>query len=333
MCEEKAVSMTKLEKEQVANRLQTAFTDLTEKNKKGSSQYNHDIYLAANSGDKELSDLATLVAFYSIRPFFSGVAKKYQNNAGKPEIDDFMNELYIKIFKDIRDYNPEFSLIAWLHPWAIQIFQETKKKETGQSISQYYQNAGILVAKASRELEKAGVVDPDDLDIYEYIRDNYPEKNVGLVTVQRVRAQNFIYESLDQKNASIADTSEYANPERAFLSKEKTEGFEEAKNGLSERSRLIIEMEQEYIRQQGEMPSVEYVLLLLQKYDPSLTEAKVARMINSAHQELKRKYRKKKAAESPVNNIMSADAENSYMEEDEMMIMEAIEEDLSLLDI
>ena len=81
------------------------------------------------------------------------------------------------------------------------------------------------------------------------------------------------------------------------------------------------------------MPSVEYVLLLLQKYDPSLTEAKVARMINSAHQELKRKYRKKKAAESPVNNIMSADAENSYMEEDEMMIMEAIEEDLSLLDI
>ena len=151
--------------------------------------------------------------------------------------------------------------------------------------------------------------------------------------MQRVRAQNFTYESLDQKSTAIADTSEFANPERAFISKEKTESFEEAKDSLSERNRLIIEMEQEYVRQQGEMPPIEYITTMLQKYDPSLTEKKVARMINSAHQELKRKYKRKKYAEAPVNNMASAETENSYMEEDEMIIMEAIEEDISLLDI
>ena len=258
----------------------------------------------------------------------------YTVGGDRPEIDDFMNDLYVnKIFKDIREYNPEYSLIAWLNPWAVPIFQETKKKELGQSMSQYYQNVGIVVTRATRALEKAGNYNPTDLDIYEYIRDNFPKKEIGLVTVQRVRAQNFTYESLDQKSTAIADTSEFANPERAFISKEKTESFEEAKDSLSERNRLIIEMEQEYVRQQGEMPPIEYITIMLQKHDPSLTEKKVARMINSAHQELKRKYKRKKYAEAPVNNMASAETENSYMEEDEMIIMEAIEEDISLLDI
>lgn len=334
MCDRETLNLSESEKKRIFGRLSAAVETLAAKSAKGSSEYNEDIYLAANSGDKDLADLATVVAFYSVRPFFSNLARKFQNSAGKPEIDDFMNDLYVnKIFKDIREYNPEYSLIAWLNPWAVPIFQETKKKELGQSMSQYYQNVGIVVTRATRALEKAGNYNPTDLDIYEYIRDNFPKKEIGLVTVQRVRAQNFTYESLDQKSTAIADTSEFANPERAFISKEKTESFEEAKDSLSERNRLIIEMEQEYVRQQGEMPPIEYITTMLQKYDPSLTEKKVARMINSAHQELKRKYKRKKYAEAPVNNMASAETENSYMEEDEMIIMEAIEEDISLLDI
>ena len=334
MCDRETLNLSESEKKRIFGRLSAAVETLAAKSAKGSSEYDEDIYLAANSGDKDLADLATVVAFYSVRPFFSNLARKFQNSAGKPEIDDFMNDLYVnKIFKDIREYNPEYSLIAWLNPWAVPIFQETKKKELGQSMSQYYQNVGIVVTRATRALEKAGNYNPTDLDIYEYIRDNFPKKEIGLVTVQRVRAQNFTYESLDQKSTAIADTSEFANPERAFISKEKTESFEEAKDSLSERNRLIIEMEQEYVRQQGEMPPIEYITTMLQKYDPSLTEKKVARMINSAHQELKRKYKRKKYAEAPVNNMASAETENSYMEEDEMIIMEAIEEDISLLDI
>ena len=334
MCDRETLNLSESEKKRIFGRLSAAVETLAAKSAKGSSEYNEDIYLAANSGDKDLADLATVVAFYSVRPFFSNLARKFQNSAGKPEIDDFMNDLYVnKIFKDIREYNPEYSLIAWLNPWAVPIFQETKKKELGQSMSQYYQNVGIVVTRATRALEKAGNYNPTDLDIYEYIRDNFPKKEIGLVTVQRVRAQNFTYESLDQKSTAIADTSEFANPERAFISKEKTESFEEAKDSLSERNRLIIEMEQEYVRQQGEMPPIEYITTMLQKHDPSLTEKKVARMINSAHQELKRKYKRKKYAEAPVNNMASAEAEDSYMEEDETIIMEAIEEDISLLDI
>ncbi len=334
MDEKKERVLTQSEIVHLTQRLSTALDDLMNKKKKGSRDFDQDIYLAAHSGNKSLYDLATLVAFYSVRPFFSNVARKFQNNAGKPEIDDFMNDLYInKIFRDIKDYNPEYSLIAWLNPWIVPIFQETKKNELGQSISQYYQNAGTIIAKAVQELEKAGNAAPSDLDIYEYLCDNCPEKGIGLVTIQRVHAQNYMYESLDQKSASIADTSEYADPERAVISKEKSESFEEAKKNLSERSRLIIEAEQEYVRQQGEMPSIEYLTEILKKYDPSITEKKVTRMVNFAHQEMKRKYGKNKHTETPINNMAVTKAESVFMEEDEAIIMEAIEEDISLLDI
>ena len=103
MCDKETLNLSESEKKRIFGRLSAAVETLAGKSAKGSSEYNEDIYLAANSGDKDLADLATVVAFYSVRPFFSNLARKFQNSAGKPEIDDFMNDLYVnKIFQDIK---------------------------------------------------------------------------------------------------------------------------------------------------------------------------------------------------------------------------------------
>lgn len=297
-------------------------------------KWNQEIYLAAHSGDKELYGLASVLTFYLVRPFFSRRAAKYQNSAKKPEINDFMNDLYVKIFQMLDQYNPECSPITWLKPWSAAVFQTTKRKEMGLTTSHYYQNILVTITKAGNELEAAGKTNPSDYDIFEYLSDHYPEKHISLTTITRCRAQDYTLVTADT-NPYLESPDTSKNPEVAMIAKEQSDSFEKLKSSLTKRNRLIIDIEHEYIRQCGEMPDVETVARILNRTDPSLTTDDVSRMVSAAHQEVKRAYNRLKERK-PAESVITLNAwqwDEASMEEEEKMLMKAIEEDPSILDI
>lgn len=301
-------------------------------------KWNMEIYRAAHSGDKELYGLASVLAFYIVRPFFAKEAKKYQNSAKKPEIDDFMNDLYVAIFQMLKNYNPEFTPITWIRPWHVAIFQKTKQKESGiPHLTHYSQNRMALISRAVTELEIQGNPNPNDYQIYKYLSVQYPEKEISLATIARCRAMNFKVVTADT-NPFLESPDESLNPEKALSAKEQSEQFERLKKSLSKSSQLIIDIEHEYIRQYGDMPDVKDVAAVMFQNDPSLTEDIVARMVNSAHQELKRTHNRMKARilnqGGEAEKVTVANTwrwDDAGMEEEEKMLMQAISEDPSWL--
>lgn len=298
-------------------------------------KWNMEIYLAAHSGDKELYGLASVLAFYIVRPFFAKEAKKYQNNAKKPEIDDFMNDLYVAIFQMLKNYNPEFTPITWIKPWHVAIFQETKKKESGAHLTHYSQNRMAAISRAVTELEIQGNPNPNDYQIYKYLSVHCPEKEISLATIARCRAMNFKIVTADT-NPFLESPDESLSPERALYAKEQSEQFERLKKSLSKSSQLIIDIEHEYIRQYGDMPNVKDVAAVMLQNDPSLTEDIVARMVNSAHQELKRTHNRMKARilnqGGKAEKVTVANTwrwDDAGMEEEEKILMQAINENPS----
>lgn len=297
-------------------------------------KWNRDIYLAAHSGDTELYGLASVLVFFTVRPFFSSLAVKYQNSAQKPEIDDFMNELYIKILQMLDQYNPEFTPITWLKPWAIAVFQTVRDNEIGITTTHYFQNTLTMVKKARNEIELAGNTDPSDYDIYEYLSEHYPEKHISLASVERCRTQNFSLVTADT-NPYLENTDPSRNPERAIIAKGQSEDFEKLKDMLTQRSRIIIEIEHEYIRQNGDLPDIDIVFDILSHTDPTLTVDIVSRMVNTAHQEVRRTYnrmRNRKPAESVIT-LNAWQWDDASLEDEERMLLQAIEDDPSILEI
>lgn len=300
----------------------------------GAKRWNRDIYLAAHSGDTELYGLASVLVFFLVRPFFSNVAAKYQNSAKKPEIEDFMNDLYIKIFQMLDRYNPEFTPITWLKPWATAVFQETRDKETGIATTHYFQNTLTTVRKARNELELAGKTDPSDYDIYEYLSDHYPEKHISLAAITRCRTQNFSMVTADT-NPYLENSDLSKSPETAMLIKDQSDEFKKLKDTLTPRSRSIIEIEYEYVRNNGDVPDIIAVLEPLRRTEPSLTQDDVSRMVSAAHQEVRRAYNRmknRKQSESVIT-LNAWQWDDASLEEEERMLLQAIEEDPSILEV
>lgn len=300
----------------------------------GTKKWNREIYLAAHSGDSELYGLASVLAFFLVRPFFSNVAAKYQNSAKKPEIEDFMNDLYIKIFQMLDRYNPEYTLITWLKPWVTAVFQETREKETGIATTHYFQNTLTTVRRARNELELAGKIDPSDYDIYEYLSDHYPEKHISLTAITRCRTQNFSMVTADT-NPYLENADLSKSPEAAMLLKDQSDKFKKLKDSLTPRSRSIIEIEYEYIRNNGDIPDIVTVLESMRRTEPSLTQDDVSRMVSAAHQEVRRTYNrmKNRKQEESVITLNTWQWDDASLEEEERMLLQAIEEDPSILEI
>lgn len=289
------------------------------------------VHEAAVSGDPELKGLAAAAAYYMVERYFTTVAKRHQDMYGRPEVADFLGDLKIFILENIDRYDPANSPATWLEHRYMPVFQETKNAEYGIKRTIHQTRVDRLVAKAKGEIFKAtGNATPTEMEVYDFLNASEETSVKGKVSIEAIKKalEGVSVYTSHEMLGMIPDASQL--PEKSLMAKAMGEEFLAAVKKLSKRSREVILTETAYNEEHGESPSEEELTAVLRERFPEATPEEIAKYIYSAHSEMRRKYRKKTASDSPVNQM--GEEEMGAMEEEERMVIEAIEEDASILD-
>ena len=83
-----------------------------------------------NQGDKDLVDLAHLVAISATWPHFMHEAKQYLD-AHRTEMDDLYLAYCICVHESLPDYNPEHDFITFMAPRVRAVFASTRARGSG----------------------------------------------------------------------------------------------------------------------------------------------------------------------------------------------------------
>lgn len=291
------------------------------------------IHDAAVSGDEELKGLAAATAYFMVEQPFTVIARKHQDAYGRPEVSDFLGDLKVYILTNIEKYDPANSPYTWLEHRYMPVFQETKDAEYGLKKTVHETRVGRMVQKAKADLLKtAGNSSPTEMQVYDYLVTACGMKGkISIDAVRKAMQGVTVFPSQDLLSA-VPDSSTL--PEKNLMEKVRSEQFQAVVRKLSARSRKVILAEMLYNEENGETPSSEVLAEKLKETFPDASPEELQRYIFSAHNELRRKYRNQEEAAqglpSPVNGM--GEEQQIQMEEEERVIIEAIEEDASILD-
>ena len=282
-----------------------------------------------NQDDKDLVDLAHLVAISATWPHFMREAKQYLD-AHRTEMDDLYQAYCVCMYEELHDYNPEFDLITFMTPRVKPVFAQTRRKGTGSSMSKHYLDAGVKVRNAQQALAKLGNTNPSPEDIYEYIYGS--DKRTSIVTIRRYMAQDPKTVPYDPENGKLMGNKIIDGPEEAYLKYEDMRIFYETKDRLIPKYQTVINIELEYEKEHGEMPSIQKMCEIMEKdYKEKISEKGMNNLVVCAHQHMRDYYmrRKKRGPRPPINRIKS---DSVATKEEDYDIVAALMEDPDLLD-
>lgn len=280
--------------------------------------------------EKELLDLAYMLATDAAWFYFRKEAKNFLD-AHRTQLDDLYQEFFLLIQNELPDYNPEYDIITFLQPRVKKTFSDTKVKGVGANISKHYQDAGVKIRHAERELAKIGNSNPSPEDIHEYLAGT-EKKEISITTILRYRDMNPQYLPIDLTKSAVLGGEKIRGPEEEYIEEEERKRFYEVKDKLSPKFRMIIDIQLEYENKYGEFPTIETLCLIMkERSGHDYTEKRVSNLVTAANQQFGRYYKRyKKRRETPVNRIRFDDIMIRQEDED---IINAVNEDINVIDI
>ena len=301
-----------------------------EKKKALSKELQKTIQKAANSGDEELIQLSSLLAFEAIEAFYSMRAGSYVDE-GKTEYEDLQSELYLLVTKNLHKYNGENSLFTFFDPLVTRAFMKAREKGRGLNSTRYFRDLGPFITKAIDDIKNMGLANPTPTDISDYIRIRRG-KVIAESSIEQWINVHRQHASLDEIGDLYKhEAEEKVNPENSLIKKEETQEFYDAVGKTSPRSQTILLMEVDYIDKKGLMPTTKDLLpqLLKDSIVSSMDDAEI--LISHAHQELKTVItgKRKRLKRLPINKMKSSRLKDEMIEKENEDIEEALKESIS----
>ena len=314
--------LTSKEKEKLKKDLGTTLRKIEKINHKQlDDQEQMNVRIAANSNDKDLFDLACLVAFRLLYNRNTRESNKY-SHSGTMDTDDYLSETYIVIAENIKNYDGIHSLFTFFNILITKRFVELRNEGDSIPSSRRYEIMNINIKKAEREIgRKTGNYNPTPSDISEYLK-IFHGKNYGEQAIIRCKELKNPSTSFENVEEIMKSYDEFGNPERVAIIKEKTEQFEEALNGLDKLSKLLILKEIEYMDTYIELPSANDLYNMMKEdKDPDIQNIvndnslkQIDAYLKTAHRKIKSSYSKKRRITNPVNNFKLTQEQKEALE-------------------
>lgn len=317
-------NLTEDEKQKLYNDIQNAIKGFDASSPKLTKKEQMWIRKSTNCGDDKLYNAGSLFAYTAIKSHYYKVAIKY-NDYARTSTEDLMSELYIAVHVNIHKYDGKHSLFTFFDPIVTSAFMIAKGAGRGGMMSKYYHDVGVTIRRAEQELKAAGFNDPSLLDIRDYIFVKF-KKTISEATIERYYKYSQDIESIDASEKQYAAEDE-TDPELAVIEQERKIEFYEGVNKLTPRYRLYIITELEYISMYGKQPAVKVVYEKMKTQCDNLTMYEARQIQRAAHIELRSFFdKKRKKNELPLNTMKTLEADLDIIEEDEQIIVDAINE-------
>lgn len=281
------IQITEERKEELYKELNDYLDTFDKKNPKLTEETQLAVRDAANSGDKDLFDLATIVAYTAIGNHYRKRAYSYKQYSNT-EINDLMSELYIVINENIIRYDGVHSLFTFFNPYINRAFMIAREKGLGVQLTKYYQDMGVLISRAYSDLAANDFDNPSVSDLSEYIKLEYGRK-VSEKTILTWQQQRQPVSSLDSETSPIiiSDRDDY-HPEKSLENEEEMNEFYDSFDKLTARHKDIITLELKFDEENNRMPTIRELTKLMNKAnDDSFTENEVKSLRRAAHKEFK----------------------------------------------
>lgn len=146
------------------------------------------IHQAANSNSEELQYLACAYTFAVVEDYYKDYARQHIED-NKILLEDAMTDVYLLILENISHYDGVQSLFDFLDPFVTVHFMLMRIFGSDRIRTKYYQDAGVSVIRAIREMEKMGYKDPTALEIHVYMKRHY-DQEITVDTINRAREYN-----------------------------------------------------------------------------------------------------------------------------------------------
>ena len=320
--ETEKIDVSKLTDDELFNKIQNSIDNFDSREPKLSKEEQLWIREATNRNSERLYNQGSLFAFKAIETHYKKVADKYKD-FGRTEKEDLMSELYIAVHTNIYKYDGIHSLFTFFDPIVSSTFMITRGTGRGGGISKYYQDVGVTIKRAERELLAKGFDNYTVLDVRDYIKVRYG-KNISESTIERYNQYSQDVESIDAFEKQIASEG-MGNPENICLEQEKKVEFYQGLEKLSPRHKLFVIKELEYISKHGDSPSAQKVFDMMKDECENLTLLEATQIQRAAHIELRSYFTRKKKREIPVNKMRTLTTDFDLLAEDEQNIIDAVD--------
>lgn len=334
------INLTTKEKDNIKNELEDYIDNFDKMNPKLSSETQIAVREAANSGDKDLFDLACIVAYTAIENHYRRRAFSYKQYSNT-EISDLMDELFIVISEKIIDYDGIHSLFTFFDPYINRAFMIARERGLGVQLTKYYQDMGVLISRAYSDLSAKDYDNPSITDISDYIKIYYG-RNVSEKTILSWREQRQPISSLDSLSSPIVINDRTDDhPEKALENNEDLKEFYDSFEKLTIKHKELIRCEIEFDEANNRTPTVrELTKLFNEKTGDKFTETEVKSLRRAAHKEFKNHFLLIKNEDTDDNVVEEYEGLESFTQkfnyiyldqDDEEDIKNAIESDIEYI--
>lgn len=283
-------NLTIEERNDIKNQLEGYIDGFDKTNPKLSPEMQIAVRQAANSGNKELFDLACIVAYTAIENHYKRRAFSYKQYSNT-EINDLMDELFIVISEKIADYDGVHSLFTFFDPYINRAFMIARERGLGVQLTKYYQDMGVLISRAYSDLSAKDYDNPSITDISDYIKIYYG-RNVSEKTILSWRDQRQPISSLDSLSSPIVVNDRTDDhPEKALESNEELREFYDSFEKLTTKHKEIIRCELEFDEVNNRTPTArELTELFNEKTNDHFSENEIKSLRRAAHKEFKNHF-------------------------------------------
>lgn len=346
----KKIELSEAEKEQIRERLsrylaQAAY-DCEDPADNGTvrtsiePEDNYTIYKAVQSGDESLKRLACEVIYRTNKKYFRKQAAKYLQN--EQDIEEAVQELLgVDLYKDIEMYDPDRAGIThFLELRAMTSFQR-KYGETIGLTSKYYIDSAVRVKNAKQEIYGLTMDEsPSEYDILEHDRKTHEKAlSINAIRTAEESTKRLISTStLEEVGLELIAPSRY-EPHNVYAQQESDKRLKTALGKIEQRYRRIIIKALELSTLapvEANKQLIRFVRTAILK-DPKATDERARTYIEAAYNEFGRAMSATASSRSREQGSrrklsFARSLSQDVYEREVQDIMDALEEDISLLD-
>ena len=301
---------------------------------------NYTIYRAVHSGDGSLKRLACEVVYRTNRKYFMGKAARYLQD--ERDIEEAVQELLgVDLYSVIEMYDPDRAGIThFLELRAMTVFQR-KYGETIGLKSKHYIDTAARVKNAKKEIYGlTGDESPSEYDILEHDRRTHEKAlSINAIRMAEESAKRLVSTStLEEVGFELTAPSRY-EPHNVYAQQESDKRLKTALGKIEQRYRRIIVKAMELSTLapvEANRQLIRFVRTAILK-DPKATDERARTYIEAAYNEFGRAMSATTSSRSREQGSrrklsFARSLSQDVYEREVQDIMDALEEDISLLD-
>ena len=286
------------------------------------------IVYASKSGDSLLFEHACAAVHNSLKAYEVTFLKNFGVPYGSQDYDDYMQELFIVIFRDLPEWDPKKgALTTHFRPRFLNACLETRNKNSTFS-STNYEIVHKDIMRARESLEQRQVFSPTAIEIRDYL--NSIGKHYSEQTIVNCLKQECDISSIDANQDIAGEIGE--NPVESIIKEEYRDEILQCINSLEPQHSIIMKIEYNLYnlkeisgRLTNKMIAEEYRRIV----GPSSDEW-IKNIRDAAERDFEKRYKAHFFHERPQVNFSGKLQDSMLQAADE--IRAAIMEDLSLIE-